>query len=202
MKTTLEVAEADFRTESRSQSGEGEITRAARKRGRRSSRRRRASGRGNPLSSMAGIVFAAFKPSSAATFPHGFSAQLAASRRFETSPNVSTTAAVPFAQIAAIPIAHASRRMERTYGHCVSVRPYRTGEVLESMMDVAVWLRGCGLEQYETLFRDHDIDADVLCELTDGDLEKIGGAGAPQAASKGRGRARWRRRSRVACHRC
>ena len=42
------------------------------------------------------------------------------------------------------------------------------------MMDVAVWLRGCGLEQYETLFRDHDIDADVLCELTDGDLEKIG----------------------------
>lgn len=42
------------------------------------------------------------------------------------------------------------------------------------MMDVAVWLRGYGLEQYETLFRDHDIDADVLCELTDGDLEKIG----------------------------
>jgi class 3 adenylate cyclase/predicted ATPase len=42
------------------------------------------------------------------------------------------------------------------------------------MMDVAVWLRGCGLEQYETLFRDHDIEADVLCELTDGDLEKIG----------------------------
>ena len=83
MKTALEVAEADFRTESRSQSGEGEITRAARKRGRRSSRRRRASGRGNPLSSMAGIVFAAFKPSSAATFPHGFSAQLAASRQLQ-----------------------------------------------------------------------------------------------------------------------
>ena len=48
-----------------------------------SSERRRASGRGNPLSSMAGIVFAAFKPSSAATFPHGFSAQLAASRRLQ-----------------------------------------------------------------------------------------------------------------------
>jgi class 3 adenylate cyclase len=42
------------------------------------------------------------------------------------------------------------------------------------MMDVAVWLRGYGLEQYETLFRDHEIDADVLSELTDGDLEKIG----------------------------
>ena len=48
-----------------------------------SSERRRANGQGNPLSSMAGIVFAAFKPSSAATFPHGFSAQLAASRQLQ-----------------------------------------------------------------------------------------------------------------------
>ena len=41
-------------------------------------------------------------------------------------------------------------------------------------MDVAVWLRGLGLEQYETLFRENDIDAEVLGDLTDGDLEKIG----------------------------
>ena len=41
-------------------------------------------------------------------------------------------------------------------------------------MDVAVWLRGLGLEQYETLFRKNDIDAEVLSDLTDGDLEKIG----------------------------
>jgi hypothetical protein len=41
-------------------------------------------------------------------------------------------------------------------------------------MDVAVWLRGLGLEQYETLFRENDIDAQVLSDLTDGDLEKIG----------------------------
>ena len=41
-------------------------------------------------------------------------------------------------------------------------------------MDVAVWLRGLGLEQYETLFRENDIDAEVLSDLTDGDLEKIG----------------------------
>jgi class 3 adenylate cyclase/tetratricopeptide (TPR) repeat protein len=41
-------------------------------------------------------------------------------------------------------------------------------------MDVAVWLRGLGLEQYETLFRGNDIDAEVLSDLTDGDLEKIG----------------------------
>src|SRR5277367_426234 len=41
-------------------------------------------------------------------------------------------------------------------------------------MDVAVWLRGLGLEQYETLFRKNDIDAEVLSDLTDGDLEKLG----------------------------
>src|SRR5271154_3911465 len=41
-------------------------------------------------------------------------------------------------------------------------------------MDVAVWLRDLGLEQYETLFGDNDIDAEVLSDLTDGDLEKIG----------------------------
>ena len=41
-------------------------------------------------------------------------------------------------------------------------------------MDVAVWLRGLGLEQYETLFRENDIDAEILSDLTDGDLEKIG----------------------------
>src|SRR5271165_5694101 len=44
----------------------------------------------------------------------------------------------------------------------------------ETTMDVAVWLRGLGLEQYEALFRKNDIDAEVLSELTDADLEKIG----------------------------
>ncbi len=41
-------------------------------------------------------------------------------------------------------------------------------------MDVGGWLRGLGLEQYETLFRENDIDAEVLSDLTDGDFEKIG----------------------------
>jgi class 3 adenylate cyclase/tetratricopeptide (TPR) repeat protein len=41
-------------------------------------------------------------------------------------------------------------------------------------MDVAVWLRGLGLQQYEALFRENDIDAEVLSDLTDRDLEKIG----------------------------
>ena len=41
-------------------------------------------------------------------------------------------------------------------------------------MDVGIWLRGLGLEQYEAVFRENDIDAAVLSDLTDGDLEKIG----------------------------
>ena len=31
-----------------------------------------------------------------------------------------------------------------------------------------------GLGQYETLFRQNDIDSEVLSELTEGDLEKFG----------------------------
>ena len=41
-------------------------------------------------------------------------------------------------------------------------------------MDVGDWLRSLGLGQYETLFRENDIDAEVLGDLTDGDLEKFG----------------------------
>ena len=41
-------------------------------------------------------------------------------------------------------------------------------------MDVAVWLRDLGLQQYDALFRENDIDAEVPSDLTDADLEKIG----------------------------
>ena len=41
-------------------------------------------------------------------------------------------------------------------------------------MDVREWLRGLGLGQYGQKFQDHKIDADVLGDLTDGDLEKLG----------------------------
>ena len=40
-------------------------------------------------------------------------------------------------------------------------------------MDVGGWLRGLGLGQYETIFRDNKIDADVLANrnrLTQGPL--------------------------------
>jgi class 3 adenylate cyclase len=41
-------------------------------------------------------------------------------------------------------------------------------------MDVGGWLRGLGLGEYEAKFRDNKIDADVLADLSDGDLEKLG----------------------------
>ena len=41
-------------------------------------------------------------------------------------------------------------------------------------MNVADWLRGQGLERYEAAFRDNEVDLDVLPDLTDGDLEKLG----------------------------
>src|SRR5690242_2512835 len=41
-------------------------------------------------------------------------------------------------------------------------------------MDVGGWLRSLGLGQYEALFRANEIDADILPELTDADLEKLG----------------------------
>ena len=41
-------------------------------------------------------------------------------------------------------------------------------------MDLGAWLRSLGLERYEAAFRDNAIAADVLRELTDQDLEKIG----------------------------
>src|SRR5438094_4115366 len=40
--------------------------------------------------------------------------------------------------------------------------------------DVAGWLHRLGLEQYEPAFRDNDIDAAVLPELTADDLISIG----------------------------
>ncbi len=42
------------------------------------------------------------------------------------------------------------------------------------MTDVASWLLGLGLGQYDAAFRDNGIDATVLPELTAEDLKEIG----------------------------
>jgi hypothetical protein len=41
-------------------------------------------------------------------------------------------------------------------------------------MDVSAWLRGLGLERYTPAFRDNDIDAGILPELTADDLIGLG----------------------------
>jgi class 3 adenylate cyclase len=41
-------------------------------------------------------------------------------------------------------------------------------------MDIDDWLRGLGLDQYALAFRDNDIDADILLELTAEDLTGLG----------------------------
>jgi class 3 adenylate cyclase len=41
-------------------------------------------------------------------------------------------------------------------------------------MDVASWLRNLGLERYEAAFRENDVSADLLCQLTSDDLKELG----------------------------
>src|SRR5258708_2255444 len=41
-------------------------------------------------------------------------------------------------------------------------------------VDVGAWLRNLELGQYEAAFREHEIDGEVLPDLTDADLEKLG----------------------------
>ena len=41
-------------------------------------------------------------------------------------------------------------------------------------MQIEEWLRSLGLQQYAAAFRDNAIDAEVLPELTETDLEKLG----------------------------
>jgi SAM domain (Sterile alpha motif) len=42
-------------------------------------------------------------------------------------------------------------------------------------VDVSAWLRSLDLAQYEPIFRENAIDAEILPELTEADLEKLGG---------------------------
>jgi hypothetical protein len=41
-------------------------------------------------------------------------------------------------------------------------------------MDIVVWLRSLGLEEYEAAFRDNKVDAAVLPKLTADDLKDLG----------------------------
>jgi hypothetical protein len=41
-------------------------------------------------------------------------------------------------------------------------------------VNIAAWLRGLRLQRYEAVFRENEIDRDVLPELEESDLEKRG----------------------------
>ena len=41
-------------------------------------------------------------------------------------------------------------------------------------MDIVVWLRSLGLEEYEAAFRENDIDETVLPSLTEEHLKQLG----------------------------
>jgi class 3 adenylate cyclase/tetratricopeptide (TPR) repeat protein len=41
-------------------------------------------------------------------------------------------------------------------------------------VNIGLWLEGLGLRQYEAAFREHAIDGEVLAELTESDLERLG----------------------------
>jgi SAM domain (Sterile alpha motif) len=45
---------------------------------------------------------------------------------------------------------------------------------LRGAVDIAGWLQELGLERYETAFRNNDIDVDLLSDLSEADLERLG----------------------------
>ena len=59
-------------------------------------------------------------------------------------------------------------------------------------MDVADWLRALGLERYEAAFRENDVDAELLPNLTADDLKDLG------VTSFGHRRRCWKRSPRCA----
>src|SRR5215471_20904278 len=57
---------------------------------------------------------------------------------------------------------------------CGKVNGGGIDRVGEANVDIAAWLRGLGLEQYEPAFRVNEIDETVLPSLTSEDLREIG----------------------------
>jgi hypothetical protein len=66
----------------------------------------------------------------------------------------------------------------------------------EGRVEIAAWLRGLGLEQYEPAIRDNGIDAEVLPKLTAEDLNRVS-VSRGAAGSETGFRLRARRHNRV-----
>jgi hypothetical protein len=67
-------------------------------------------------------------------------------------------------------IASISRDLESS----IHLLDARLGRITLPRMDIAGWLRGRGLGQYEPVFRDNDIDGAVLPSLATEDLKDLG----------------------------
>jgi hypothetical protein len=52
--------------------------------------------------------------------------------------------------------------------------PVREKQAAGEAVDISAWLRGLDLAQYEPIFRENAIDGEILPELTEADLEKLG----------------------------
>jgi hypothetical protein len=52
------------------------------------------------------------------------------------------------------------------------------------LVDIGTWLQSLGLQRYEAAFRENEIDREVLPELEESDLEKIGIPLGPRRSSK------------------
>ena len=63
------------------------------------------------------------------------------------------------------------------------------------MSDVGRWLEGLGLGRYAEAFAAHDIDLDILAELSEPDLERLGRLARRPQASAARDRGARRRRA-------
>jgi SAM domain (Sterile alpha motif) len=59
-------------------------------------------------------------------------------------------------------------------GHALSSGGSSPRAGWDATMDIGGWLRGLGLGQYEATFRESEIDAEVLPELTESDLSQLG----------------------------
>ena len=66
------------------------------------------------------------------------------------------------------------RRIKCSHSKAAPAIDVQDGRALAVPLDVADWLRGLGLQQYASTFRDNAIDAEVLPSLTAEDLRDIG----------------------------
>jgi Adenylate and Guanylate cyclase catalytic domain/SAM domain (Sterile alpha motif) len=75
-------------------------------------------------------------------------------------------------------------------------RPLPLIRTEDHRMDVAAWLCGLGLDQYAELFRDNDIDGEILCGMTAEDPKELASTPSATAVNSSTLSLPWRRSPR------